>query len=208
MADYCTVANVKTYLPESGLASSSDYDDMLTDIVTNASRAIDNTLGKWPNYFYPSAVAETRYYDGNDECELLIDECVSLTSVSVAESGSIDTAGDYTLWAATDYTVEPYNYTALSVPIIILSINTYDGTKDAWYKYPKAVKVIGIFGYSTTPPPDVKMAAIIQSVRWFMRAKQAFQSTGGGSAAGSVTFDKLDDDVAAILARYGKGRLT
>jgi hypothetical protein len=209
MADYCSSSDVKAEMPDSSLASSTDatYDTAIGTLITAVSRLIDKQVGREPNWF-ASTDSETRYYDGSGEVTQEIDECHTLTSVAVSESGSIVNS-EYTAWTLdTDYYVSPYNYSALGLPIDRL-IADWNGTKYKFPRYRKAVKVVAQFGYSATPPDDIKQACIIQSMRWFGRAKQMFQDQGGGDWAGQTVFarSELDPDVKIILQSYKLGNM-
>jgi len=206
MADYCTLAEVKALIPESGLASTTDYDVALSTLITAASRAIDQEVGRWDNYFYPSTDGVTRYYDGNGESKLWIDEFVSITSVSVSEQGSVSST-DYTLWAASDYITWPYN----STPIMRLDVDRWNGSKLYFDAYPKAVQVIGIPGYSATPPEIVNLACTEQVQRWWVEAKQNWQQSGADAEFGQIVVNnfarqvygrQLHTSVAVKLAKY------
>lgn len=208
MADYCTLAEVKAQLgePDDLIATSTDYDATLSAQITAVSRLIDKEVGRWTNFFYPSTDAEDRYFDGNGGRELYIDEAVSITSVAVSEEGSV-TSSDYTTWSSSDYLTWPYN----STPIMRLDVDVKNGSKLYFDAYRKAVKVTGVFGYASTPPEDVTQAAIIQTIRWFMRGKQAWEDTGAGPEVGQININvggqrfigsRLDSDVAAILHHY------
>ena len=196
MTDYYTVAELKAENPDSGFNSSSNYDVALGWFITSASRAIDREIGKWDNYFYPATDGETRYFDGTGTRELWIDDVISVTSVSVSESGGL-ASSDYTAWSSSDYITAPYNTT----PIFELHVDTLNGSKLYWQPYRKAVKVTGVWGYSSTPPSDVALAAKIQTVRLFQRSKQMF-STSGAPEAGTQDYTNLDPDVAQIVAHY------
>jgi hypothetical protein len=203
MADYCTLSEVIADLPESGLgASNTEYDGVIRRMITDASRLIDLYLGKWPNYFYPSTDATTRYYMGGNNPRLRIDDAVSISAVAVSEAGSLSSS-DYTAWAATDYYTEPYNNDALGLPIRALVIDRENGNQTTWWGYPKGVRVTGIFGWSATPPTDIKRACKIQAVRWFMKSKNAYADSGANAATGPLVFsDQLDKEVQALLRRY------
>lgn len=210
MADYCTVAEVKAIMPDASISTTTDTDAIakldaaVGSFITSASRMIDRYIGKWANYFYPSTDAETRYFDGCRGAEQEIDEVVSITSVSVAESGGTGST-DYTAWGSTDYLEYPYNHSEISCPIYRLIIDR-NGSKPGWYTYRKAVKVVGIFGYSTTPPADVKLACQIQAMRWYMRGKQAFQDSGVSANLGEMFYvQALDPDVKTLLWNYQIG---
>lgn len=187
-----------------GSYSSSDYPQMAS-FVSAASRMIDRELGKEAGFFYPTTDEVTRYFDGSDEAEQQIGEWVSITSVSMSEAGRVGST-DYTELAATDYYYAPYNYASLGVPIKRLVMDTINNSQfGAFYSYRKAVKVVGIAGYSTTPPDPIIQAAKIQAVRWFMRAKQGYQDTGANVEIGGMTLKgelQLDPDVKALLYPY------
>ena len=201
MADYCTLAEIKEQVIDGFY--NTDYDAGIGKQITAVSRLIDREVGRWENYFYPSATPVTRYYDGSGCSELWIDEFVSISSVAVSELGGVSPS-DYIVWSASDYIAWPYN----STPIMRLDVDVQNGSKVYWEKYRKAVKVTGIPGYSTTPPEIIKQACIIQTTRWFMRSKNAWQETGANADVGQVTVNvggrgfigsKLDGDVITLL---------
>jgi len=67
----------------------------------------------------------------------------------------------------------------------------------------KAVKVTGVFGYSTAVPEDVVMAVKIQVMRWFMRAKSGFEDTAAAASVGQMFYtQELDPDIKLILQHY------
>jgi hypothetical protein len=203
MADYVSVAEVKADLPDVDLGTLDDYDYVLGEMITSASRLFDREVGGWENYFSPTTDAETRYYDGSGEIEQPIDPMVSLTSVSVSESGG-RSSSNYTDWTEdTDYYVWPYNYSSIGVPIQKLIIDNDSGSKGKFYRVRKGIKVIGIFGYSSSVPDDIKQAAKIQVMRWFMRSKQSYQDTSASERLGQMLYtQELDPDVLRILRPY------
>lgn len=207
MTDYCTLAEVIAQMPESGLglSGSTDYAAGIGAQITAVSRLIDREVGKWAGFF-ATTDTETRYFDGNDDAELWIDEFQSISSVAVSESGGL-ASSDYTTWSSSDYIEWPYN----STPIMRLDVDTLNGSKLYWYAYRKGIKVTGVSGYSATPPQDVKQACIIQASRWFMRGKNAWAESGANTDLGQIVINtgnrsfigsKLDQDVAALLHHY------
>lgn len=205
MADYVTVAEIKSDIPDSPMFDVSDetYDTVLGNMVTAASRMIDSYVGGWANYFYPTTDSQTRYFDGNGEEQLYIDPMVSLTSVYVSESGG-RAATDYTAWTVdSDFFVAPYNYSSIGMPIMSLVVDNDSGSKGTWGTTRKGVKVTGVFGWSTTPPADVEQACKIQAVRFFMRSKQGYQDAAANPNMGEMYYVKeLDPDVKILLNRY------
>jgi hypothetical protein len=208
MADYVKLQELKADLPDLDSGTLDDYDNVLAGMITAASRLIDKQVGGWDNYFYPSTSATIRYYDGSGEEEQNVDPMVSLSSVSVAESGGRG-ASDYTAWTLdTDYYVWPYNTTDTNDPIQMLIVDNDSGSKGVFYKGKKAVKVTGIFGYSETPPDDIKHACKITAMRWFMRSKQSYQDTSANAQLGQLLYTKsLDPDVKELLKPYQNFRL-
>jgi hypothetical protein len=195
--DYCTNTEVKAVLPDGNW--STTYDTLLTTLATRASRAIDRYLKRKPGAFYVNADV-TLYFDGSGKRELWIAELAAApTSVQVAETGDIKTP-TLTTWAASDYVLWPYNALDNGMPYIRLDIDQLNGSKSIWPAYPKAVKIVGKFGYSTAMPDDVKQAACIQTARWLKRGQQAFQDTGAVVELGQLTYtQRLDPDLANLI---------
>jgi hypothetical protein len=195
--DYCTVAEIKAVMPDGNW--STTYDTLLAALATRASRAIDRYLKRKPGAFYVSANV-TQYFDGSGERELWIGELAAApTSVHVAETGDICTP-TLTAWASTDYVCWPYNALDEGRPYLRLDIDQLNGSKVVWYAYPKAVKIVGKFGYAVAVPDDVKQAACVQAARWFKRGQQAFQDTGAVVELGQLTYtQRLDPDVANLI---------
>lgn len=202
--DYCATSDIQAGFPDSVLYSTTDtaFTGLIALMCTRASRLIDKEVGRWPGYFYPTSDAETRYFDGSG-CDVQeIDDCISLTSASVAEEGGIASTS-YTAWTEnTDFYVSPYNWSANNEPFHELVID-WNGSKAVWYRYRKSVKVVGVFGYSATVPDDIKQAVIIQVVRWYMRSKQGYQDASANPEVGQIFYTKrLDPDIAEILNPY------
>lgn len=198
--DYTTSTDAFADISE-GSYSSLDYPVMGT-MVTVASRLIDREFGRWDGFFYPSTDDVTDYYDGSGCEKQDINEYVSITSVSVSEQGGYAST-DYTLWTLnTDYLTYPYNASNYGKPIHRLLIAHYNNTKGDFPQEQRTVKVVGIPGYSTTPPDLIVQACKIQAVRWFLRAKQGWQDTGGNDEIGKREYKgmaELDPDVRAML---------
>lgn len=205
MADYAATTDIKADMPDSPIFGTTDttYDDVIGNMITAASRLIDKEVGGWPNYFYPTTDTATRYFDGSGETDLCVDPILTLTTVSVSESGG-RAATDFTDWTVdTDFYVWPYNYSEVTQPIQRLIVDNDSGSKGGWYRTRKGVKITGIFGYSATPPDDIEQACKIQAVRWFQRAKQGYQDAGASATIGQMVYVKeLDPDVKTLLQPY------
>src|SRR5687767_509226 len=152
MVDYCTATEIKDHLTDNQLDNT--YDTLLATLATRASRAIDK-FTKRHNGAYSVSADSTRYFDGMDGVELLVDELAAApTSVSVAETGDVDSSagsgGTYTAWAASDYLLWPYNALQIGLPYEALIIDRMYGTKATWYPFRKGIKIVGKFGFSLT----------------------------------------------------------
>lgn len=197
--DYCTVAELTAALADSGLASSTDYDSILTSTITRASRMIDSELKREAGWFY-NATETTRYYTGSGSPYQYVDEMTAAPSyVGMSEGGGVQST-DYTTIGSTDYFLWPDNKT----PYRRIDLDTINGLYTMFYRYRRSVKVTAAFGYSATVPDDIKQACIIQAARWFKRGHQGYQDTGAIVELGQLRYTKLDPDVMEILAHYRK----
>lgn len=195
--DYSTSTDAFADISE-GNYSSSDYPQMAS-FVTSASRLIDRELGVFPGFFYPTTDSVIYYFDGTGTWEQPITPFVSITEVAVSEAGGLEST-DYTAWSSSDYTEFPYNHTNESRPITKLIVNILNSSQSGFDRYPKSVRVTGVAGYSASPPDLITLATRMQSVRWFMRAKQGYQDSGTNTNIGGMTFKlELDPDVKQIL---------
>jgi len=206
MADYITLADIQNHMPESGLFASTDYDLVLAGLITSVSRLIDREVGGEPNFFASPADSAVRYYDGTGTDEQDIEPAISISELAVSEYGYLSSS-DFTVWDDSDYLTAPYN----RLPIRSLLVDRLNGDKLRFPNYRKAVRVTGRFGYSETPPDEIKQAATIQVIRWYMRSKQGYAASGASPEIGGTvinvnnrggTSPRLDPDVAALLWPY------
>jgi len=200
--DYCTLAQVKEVLVDSGLAASTDYDAVITSTITRACRAIDRFTGRDAGAYAVTSTDETtRYYAGSGYSEMWVDEMAAAPSyVGNSQSGGVDSTS-YTTLDSTGYFLWPLNET----PYQRLDIDTINGTQIMFYRYPKSVKVTAAFGYALAgaTPGEIEQAAIIQAVRWFKRGQQAFKDVGAIPELGQLAYAQaLDPDVKFILDHY------
>lgn len=203
MADYTTLSDVKAQLVETlGSTTDTTYDALISSLITSASRAIDGYIGAEDDYFYPSSDAETRYYDGNGGNQIVIDNYVSITTLAVAESGGVSSS-DYITWSSSDWFDYPYNASAKGKPYNRIIVDIENGGKSYFPAWSKAVKVTGVFGYSATTPADVAQACKVMTLRYFMRAKNAFMDAGANPAIGQMFYiTELDPDIKTLLSKY------
>ena len=187
MADYCTIAEVKSVMPD--VEWDASYDVVLTSLITRASRAIDRWTGREPNaYCAPEA---TRLFDSVGNCELYIGElATNPKEVKVAWDGTT-----FELLDAAEYYCLPIN--SLPFNYLRLEFGTFPCMR-------RSVQVKGKFGYSLSVPDDIKQAVIMQVIRWYKHGQQAFQNTAAASQFGTPEYGGLDETVSSILEAYRK----
>lgn len=195
---YATALDVRKELAAgSGNASiGQEHEDTIWDMLVEASRLIDNYKQVEPGA-YDADDSETRYYFGSGTDRQVIDYAVSVTSVAVEE-----TDGTYTTWTAnTDYYTWPYNASAIGEPIRRLEVVDKTGTTKSVFTHgTKRVKVVGVFGISSSPPDPIARACKIQAARWFKRAQQSWQDASMGAETLQTLYMKeLDPEIKIIL---------
>ena len=210
---YCTKDALRAALDAEGqLYPSTDttLDTFLDGCIERASRLIDLHTDREPGAF--AADTDTvRYYTPDSGHILRIDEITAVpTTVGVAEDGVVDNANDtggtYTTWGSTDFFMFPYNAPDLRIPYTEIHLDTLNGTKTNWYRYPRGVKVTGKFGFAAadtdniTPIDEIEQATITQAARLFYRARQGYADTGAIEALGQLRYvKKLDPEVENVI---------
>lgn len=173
-----------------------EHEDTIWDMLIEASRLIDQHKRVEPGA-YDADDSDTRYFFGSGTERQWVSYMVSLTSVAVEE-----TDGTYTTWTEdTDFYTWPYNASSISEPIRALEVIDKTGTtKSVFTKGAKRVKVVGVFGVSSSPPEPIQRACKIQAARWFKQALQGWQDASMGGEFGQLLYTKeLDPNVKTLL---------
>lgn len=186
---YTTLALLKTALAITGTAK----DTALEAAITAASRAIDGFTGR---FFYADgtqSVPVVRYFTPKSETLVFTDDFVSLTEVAIDNNLARTWS---TVWATSDYMVEPVNNPRQVKPYDrIIAVGRYIFPP----KYPQSVRITGIWGWSAVPDV-VAQACLIQASRIFNRAGSPF-GIAGSPELGTVRLSaRLDPDVQVLLA--------
>lgn len=185
---YCTLSELRARLQFT--ATDIADDNVLDSVITAVSRWIDTYTGR---RFY--AATETRYYKAEFSDELAVDDLLTVTTLGT------DSDGDRTYedtWAVTDYDLEPANASLEGAPytsIVIAPQGRYAfpvGTK-------RGVKIVGIFGYASAPPPPVKEACLLQCERLYKRKDAPFGVIGSAEMGQMMVVPKLDPDVRLLI---------
>ena len=170
--------------------TAADRDELLSQALTAAARAVDAHTGRRPGGFYLDGTATARQYGvcgrtvrGHDgRHKLLIDDIGSVTGLTVE-------TGDGTTWTtATGHRTDPANALADQQPITGLA---------AWSWGTDLVRVTARWGWPAVPD-QVVQATLIQATRLYRR-KDSPEGVAGGGEWGVVRLSRLDPDVGQLL---------
>lgn len=192
---YCTLAELKDSLQ---IEDSTD-NASLEAAIMSASRMIDNYTQR---FFYKDgtvAAPVTRYYTPQDAYDLNIDDIVSVTSVATDN----DLEFLYTtVWATSDFVVEPINNPRKGWPFTrMIAVGAY-----VWpFNIPQSVKIVGVWGWSSVPQ-EIQLAAKIQASRLFIRRQSPFGIAGTPELGTVRLSSRLDPDVETLLRPFRKVR--
>jgi len=197
MADYCTLAQVKSALR---ITDAID-DSLLETAIDAASRWVDGYCGR--NFEVASGTTSRDYIPSGRMEPLLIDDLTSVVSVKIDED--LDRSFATTL-NEIDYQAEPVNARAFG--------NDYPYTRlrpqeDGYWpvSYSRAtVRVEGTFGWPAVPDA-VREATILQASRLFTRLDSPLGVAGFGDMGAMRVSFKGDPDVLMLLAPYRRAKL-
>jgi hypothetical protein len=183
----------------SGATFTDELDGHLTESIEEASRMIDDykrvEAGSYKTSDY--AADEVRYYFGSGRSTQDFDFATSITELAVEE-----TDGTYTAWTEdTDYYLWPPNALQIGEAYRAATVSNRAGTTKSVFDYGyNRVRVTGKFGISVEVPAQIERACKVQVQRWYHRALQGWQDTGGNQDLGLVRYTKeLDPEVKGIL---------
>lgn len=178
---YCTAVDVKSYNRD------PDMDDLLLAILIPA---VDAAIDKWCRRTFEVSANESRLYDAVDPYEILLrDDLVSIDSV-VTNGGDSYVTADLVLWPKSG---PPYRKITLADPS-----DTFSWTSTRV----NANTVTGTWGYASTLPAMVKLAAIIWVSDLYATSDSrgiSSISAGGIKTATKFLTDKPPDEVVALL---------
>jgi len=190
---YCTLAELKASL---NITDSVD-DTALEAAITSASRMIDDYTER---FFYVNGTTQstvTRYYTPVDAYTVNIDDVITVSEVATDDNFD-RTYG--TVWATSDYMVEPINNPIKSWPYNrVLAIGSYIFP----YQLPQSLRIKGVWGFSSVPA-EVNMATLIQSSRLFGRRQSPFGIAGSPEMGTVRLYSRLDADVEVLLRPFRK----
>jgi hypothetical protein len=144
------------------------------------------------------AVTDTRYYGSDardrwDSCLLNLygDELLTITTLTNGDSSS-------TAISASDYWLVPRNITPHHGILLKTDITTYwQWDTDYW------VTVVGTWGYSATPPDDIRRATLVLASYFYRQKDAAMFETTAIVESGAIAIPQgIPATVDRILTRY------
>lgn len=190
---YASLAELKEYR---GISSSVITDDgLLGMLLTHASRQIDGYTGRT----FGATATATRTYDAvrdvsPDKRTLYLDD--DLCEVTTITNGTGN--------AVTKYVTEPQNVT----PYYAIRLKASAGEVFTYEDDPEdAITVRGKWGYSETPPADIRHATIRLAAYMYAQKDSSVFDTTAFPEAGVMTVPQgMPRDVREILDHYRKVR--
>ncbi len=192
MTLYVTAAALKTTLNIGSTYADAD----IAVAVEAASRAVDGYMNVATGMF-ATTTSQTRYYNGDWGCNYItIDPLNTLTSVAVDMDG--DGTYDTTWTNNTDFILTPDNAAADGYPYTELRLLPQAGRR--FPNYLRSIRVIGLFGWATTPGA-VSQATAILAGRFLKRARETPYGivVVSGDAVAAARLGRIDPDVAFLL---------
>ena len=191
MADQlCTTAQVKARLR---ITDATD-DTLISELIDELSDWLQHETGRK----LVADASQTYYFDTRAGYVLHIPRGLrTVTSLGVALTAQPDSGGTYTTVAATDYLLRPKVQDAAGgwpFTEIWISRGTLAGTITRFATVQNGAKIVGDFGFATTPP-DIQGVAIDAVVA-------AYQSRENG-VSGVIGAD--DGAIAPWASFFGRG---
>lgn len=106
--------------------------------------------------FKADTAATARFFDGNGETELIIDDAIEITTVEVGTDGYGGAFETIANSGSNRYFTDPANHVALKIPVTKLTL-----AARRFYAGKQNVRVTAKWGYSAAVPKDIKMAATV-----------------------------------------------
>jgi hypothetical protein len=147
---YTTEADIENYMLKD---IDPSFSSVIDEWIEGAEETVDLITGR---NFIADAAATVRYFDGDNEKSLLIDDCVEITKV---ELGQDDYGGTFQEIAATGpsrYFADPVNAIALGQPFTKLTLRA-----TRWTAGKQNHKITAKWGYSVEVPKAIKRATTI-----------------------------------------------
>ena len=186
LAEFKSAVGITDSVDDTPLQSVLDATDALIDLYTDRKQGF-------------GTATETRYYNATEYEYTIVDDLVSITTLTTDDNGD----GTYpTTWTAgTDYSLAPGNAALDGWPYTQIDVSvTYPRN------FPKnvyrGVKVVGVFGWPAVPPA-VKQAALIQAGAVWSSRTSPFGVIGSADLGGILRQTRaLHPEAQVLLEAY------
>jgi len=204
---YCTLAELRTHLADSGSALDST---LLERAIHASSRAVDRYCDRGidgtPGRFWADAAVAQRTYLCDSAIETYVDDISTRTGL-IVETGTDGAAFGTTWTSGTDFILEPRNAGVVGAGSTadahafwkIVAIGSKRFLPD---HYKPTLRVTARFGWSGIPT-DVNAATILKAASLFKRKDAPFGVAGFGDF-GVVRIGRNDPDVVDLLSGFRK----
>lgn len=185
---YLTVAEFKSLFPH--VTWGSEMDAVIAEALEFASRLVDIYTLREAGAYAASTDSE-KTIDGSGRRDLFIPE-LAAAPTSVAVRATLDAA--WTTLSSSEYRLHP-----VTPPYVRLEL-LENSSLSVWPAGVWRVKIVGKWGYSTTPPTEVRHAVAAQAMRWIRRGEAGFRDTGFIVELQELQFTQaLDPEVAQLI---------
>lgn len=199
---YCTLVQVKSALD---LQTTNDDNWIESDLIPQAQAAIDQFCNRTWQTDGTTQTPSTRYFDGNDEYKLIIDECVSVSTVTevtyllvLGPSGIWQPNGSSSVDITQDVVLGPAKQTNVGKPgwwLKRLSALPFTGGVRNYI-------VSGVFG-NPNVPVDVSRACVRLATHYYKMRDSNYADTISEQGGMRLHYKKqMPDDVVEILSNY------
>lgn len=221
---YATVAELRAHIDKVTTGDDAALLAMLEAATANIDRAI-NQFRPGYEYFNANPIADARTYPGSGLQYQRIDHCIEITLVAVKDAVTDST---YTSWAPADWIAYSGSHTRPNfndlpyTGIMIAPGGDYSwftsgryGSKKFFFapsmdqqlsphfqqgRMTPTVQVTAKWGYSDSPPADIREACIMQAARWYKRLQSSMADVLASGELGQLLYQKsLDPDIKRIL---------
>ena len=128
--------------------------------INSWAQAVDNYIDNYTGRSFSETNKEVRYFDGNGESQLDIDDFTSVSSVEILEVNSTDVSKSLTQGKNDDYVVYPHNKNPKYRLILTPDANIGSfGNAGTFPRGKRRVKVKAKWGYDENVPEDITVAA-------------------------------------------------
>ena len=186
LAEFKSAVGITDSVDDTPLQSVLDATDALIDLYTDRKQGF-------------GTATETRYYTATEWQYTIIDDLVSVTTLTTDDNGD----GTYpTTWTAgTDYNLAPGNAALDGWPYTQIDVSvTYPRNfpRDVY----RGVKVVGVFGWPAVPQA-VKQAALIQAGAVWSSRTSPFGVIGSADLGGILRQTRaLHPEAQVLLEAY------